>query len=130
MKKYNDKNPLTALLYSALISIGIIMIMALAAAVLAYFTSDPSGAAPILSLIALLLSGALGGIISVKLFGNTPLFTFIASALSLIPMIAAGLIIEGGMIGANVFLNYLAYLGITVLSAVITTRLSVKKKYY
>ncbi len=130
MKRYNDKNPLLTLLYSALMSIGIVIIMALAAAVFAYFISDPSEMTPLLSLISLLFSGVLGGVLSVKLFGNTPLLAFIASAVSLIPMIIAGLIIAGGMIGANVFLNYLAYLGVTALSAVISTRLRGKKKYY
>ncbi len=132
MKKYTSSNmsPLKSLAIGTAASLGIIAVLAFLSSLLSSFTADPTSLCAIMSLISLLASGAVYGIISYKLLNMAVTASLLSALISVIPMLIAGIMIKGGIPGANVFLNYLAFLGTVTLSSSLIRRLGAKKRYY
>ncbi len=128
--KFDLSNPAVSISAGAVTAVLSTVLTSLAGALVLSFTGDPARLFGIMSLAALFLSAVIYGIISSKLLKVTPLLSFLSALIALIPMLIAGLIIKAGLISPSVLLNYLAYLGIAVLTSVIAARIGKRRKYY
>lgn len=133
MKKYS-KNELS-LPITLLIGVGSMLVgVALSAfifAVISSLTADPGALTGILSLTSLLAAGAITSfILSKTIRGGGQLIAIISSAIAGLLMMVTGLIIKGGAVSLGVFVNYLAFIGISALFAFIAGKTGGRRKRY
>ena len=114
MKKTGNKY---VYLKGLLISVIMLPLFSLLAAFIAYSGEDPTGVIGTYSLIALLLSAAVSGFITSKMKGEGGWRTVLLTALTVVLiMLIAAVIITGGTPEISALMNYLCYIGISVLS--------------
>lgn len=79
-------------------------------------SDDPLSLIDLGSLITLLLGGAIASFIIARIFPDKKLLTVsLATLLFSLIMTLVGLAVTGGEVGARVFLNYLCYIGVSLL---------------
>lgn len=100
-------------------------------AVISSITKNPTALTGILSLVSLLVAGAVTSFILAKVIrdGGTLIAIVSSVAVSLI-MSVIGLIAKGGMISISVFLNYLAFIGTSSLFAFLAGKTGERKRRY
>ncbi len=116
---------------SAAISLGLCVaasllcagVISLILALAANSSADPTGKIGIFSLIALLISATLSGLVNGAMNRERGggFFALIALAVVALMMIAC-LIMTGGKIGAAAFMNYGCYIGVYILSALLAKK--------
>ena len=133
MKKHSKKElslPLL-LLIGSLISAALVICTSLVFTLVASLSKDPGGLIGIFSLLSLLLAGAGSGFTVSKLFRDGgALIAFLSAVITALIMSVIGLIVKGGAVPISVFLNYLAYLGISALFAFLATKFTRKKRKF
>lgn len=109
---------LTSLLVSSLSLIFVAVISSLIINML----KNPLGATDVGSLLVLLLSAALSGLVISRLGGDGKLLSVLLSSLSVSALLMLiGLILSEGAVGGRVILNYLCYIAIAVFAAYLGT---------
>ena len=98
---------------SFLIPIASLFLTTLICTVIAYFTEDPLSLVKPLSLVALILSAAVGAFVDTKLFGA--LRAIISSLILTVFLLCISLIVKGGAVEVGALINYLVYLGTSAL---------------
>ena len=135
MKKHNKKElGLTALmLIGTAGAVAAVFAMALLLALFSSFTEDPTSLTGAFSLLALLLAGAVSGFVTSKLCGDGgALIGSLSAVIAGCLMIITGLIWMKGALPFGVVINMLAFIGVSVVAAVIGRKLTRRKrrKYY
>lgn len=125
MKKHikNEKGFPALLTVGTLISLGTVGATSLVLALASSFTNDPTALTGALSLISLLASGVISAVINSR--KNAESGTLIATLSALVAaviMLAAGLIMKGGLVPFGTLLNHAAFVGISALAATLTKR--------
>ena len=132
MRKKGIKNihPTTAMLLGAAFAFLCYFILTLIFSAVSLLLDDPLGFVGIGAVAALIGSAIISSAVITKLRGEGGFLTALLSSLlfSLI-QILIGLIIAGGNISLGVFFNYLCYLAISALTALISGRKRKKIKY-
>ena len=99
-------------------SLGLILAASLIMSAIAYASDDPTGKISVFSLIALIASAVAGGFASAVLSPEYSLGrTAITSLITVLILILAGAIVDGGALGLSALMNYLCYFGISVLTS-------------
>ena len=118
-------NVFYSVLIGALISAAAMLILSALAAIIANMTKDPLSAIPIASLSATLCAAAVSGyIISRRAHEGKMLTAALSSLLLCLILLLIGLAVSGGALSGGVFLNYICYIGVSLIFA----KLGVKKK--
>ena len=121
MKREN--NVFYSVLFGAAISLGVLAGVSLLCAIIVNMTEDPLAASNLGALISLLVSAAISGIlISKRAQGSKMLIASLSSLLFCLTLLIVGLAISGGELSGRVFLNYLCYIGVALLSAKLATK--------
>ena len=121
----------------------LVILIETAAAILTFFaisfiftlfsslSENPTSLIGILSLVSHLVSGALFGFVTSRITGDGSKLSVPISALcTVLIMIAIGLIWSKGTTHISTLLNYLAYLGVTVIFSYLGRMRPKRKKYY
>lgn len=121
---------LPLLIISALAAALTIFAVAFILTLISSLTKDPTSLTGILSLLSLLIAGALFGFIATRIIRDGgALITFISAVITALIMSAVGLIWKGGEVPFDVFLNYAAYLGVVGICAFISQKMQMRKSY-
>ena len=133
MKKHSRKElslPILILISTGAI-MGAVAISTLIFSLIASLTDDPTSLTGIFSLLSLLVAGAAASFVIAKAVRDGgALIAVISSTLVSLIMILLGLIINGGSMHFGVFLNYLAFIGISALSTLLATKIGTRKRRY
>ena len=98
-------------------------------ALISSVTKDPTSLTGLLSLLSLIIAGALFGFTFSKLSGDGgAAITFASSVLTALIMSVIGLISRGGKVHFGVFINYLAYLATVALCAALAGKIGGGRK--
>lgn len=122
MKKHKRKElGLTSLiLLGAGFTIVTIVITSFIFAIISSFTKNPTALTGILSLVALLLSGAISGFVTSAANGEGgALIGILSTVVSALLILTVGLIWRGGALNLGMLLNLLAFIGISVLFSIL-----------
>ena len=111
---------------SFLIPIASLFLTTLICTVIAYFTEDPPSLVKPLSLVALILSAAVGAFVDTKLFGA--LRAIISSLILTVFLLCISLIVKGGAVEVGALINYLVYLGTSALFSYFATKSAGRKR--
>ena len=133
MKKHSRRElPLTSkLLIGTAVSVSSIALVSLLFTLISSFTKDPTSLSGILSLVSLLVAGTVSGFTNAKATtGGGVVIAALSSLLSSVLMLAIGFIIAKGSLPLGIFLNYLAYIGISTSFAALATKLGDKNRRY
>lgn len=119
-KRIKTKN--RGILFGVMIGFGIsvisMILLSVIASIIVYTQSDPLAIIDIVSLVVLLLSAALSGFTISKCTGEKKILVSTLSALALcLILFMVGTIATGGRATIQVLINYICYIGITVLFA-------------
>ena len=122
MKKHKRKElglvPLTLL--GTAFAILVIVSVTFAMSLISSFTKDPSSLTGAFSLITLLLAGGISGFVTSRANGDGgSLISIISALISAFLIIIIGLIWGKGMMNVGVFINTLAFVGVSILFAVL-----------
>ena len=131
MKKHKRKElGLTSLiLLGAGFALATVTATAFLLALISSFTKNPTALTGILSLIALLLSGAISGYVTSRVNGEGGSLIGILSAVICVFLITVvGLIWKGGALNLGMPLNLLAFIGVSVLFSILGSK-RLKKKH-
>ncbi len=111
--------PLMLLVGSGL-ALGILLLFTIALGLYAATTADPTALTGVMGLIALLGSGAVSAFINRRIFGEAGLMIALLSALLLsLLLLGIGLIASGGSLPPRCPVNYLCYMGVSLLSSLL-----------
>lgn len=111
-----ERGRFAEILISLLRSVLVFLAMSVIGALIVYFQTDPLGAADIASLVVLLLSGAVSGFLNARMTREGKLAVVGLSSLAFcLGLLLIGLIATGGGATLRVFLNYLCYIGVSLL---------------
>ena len=122
MKKHKRKElGLTSLiLLGAGFALATVTATAFLLALISSFTKNPTALTGILSLIALLLSGAISGYVTSRVNGEGgALIGILSTVVSALLILTVGLIWRGGSLNLGMPLNLLAFIGISVLFSIL-----------
>lgn len=112
-----------ALVFGIIISFLVLFITSLALAGLIMTTSNPVGSVKTVSLVALLVSGAISGFVISKRKGEGGFLASLLSALIFIGIIfALSLILTKGNVGGVVLMNGLCYLLVSAFSSLLAKK--------
>ena len=122
MKKHKRKElglvPLTLL--GTAFAILVIVSVTFAMSLISSFTKDPSSLTGAFSLITLLLAGGISGFVTSRANGDGgSLISIISALISAFLIIIIGLIWGKGMMNIGAFINTLAFVGVSILFAVL-----------
>ena len=120
MKRKHGENigSMKLLLLGALGSGILLAIVSFILALICMRMENSSGAANIMPLVALLITGAVSGFVISKIKGEGGVLTGVLSSLFFVlTLLIAALIITGGNVSAKCPLNYICYMGIASLFA-------------
>ena len=122
MKKHKRKElglvPLTLL--GTAFAILVIVSVTFAMSLISSFTKDPSSLTGAFSLITLLLAGGISGFVTSRANGDGgSLISIISALISAFLIIIIGLIWGKGMMNVGAFINTLAFVGVSILFAVL-----------
>ena len=117
-RKIGNISPLALLIGGALFEGAVYLISSFALALFSYNMNDPVGVAGLMSMIALVLSGSIGGALISRLredggIGIAALATLLLSLIFLL----VGIIRGGGSVSLSSLLSYLLMIGAAALSA-------------
>ena len=134
MKKHSKSElslPILLLIGSGAM-VGGVAISAFIFALISSLTKDPTALTGILSLVSLLFAGALTSFILTRVIRRDGgmLIAIVSATITGLLMSVIGLIMEGGSVNLNVFLNYLAFIGISGLFAFLAGKTNTKKRKY
>ena len=111
------------------ISLGTLFGVSLIMSAIAYSSPDPTGKIGIFSLVSLIISSLIAGLLHRRLYRGRGMGMGALTALATtLIMLIFGAIISGGHLGLSAVMNYLSYLGIGLLSALIPHREGGKRK--
>ncbi len=92
-------------------------------------TDNPTALLDVLGLWGLLASGAISGFINRRINKERGIgFAFLISLLLVLVLILVGLIVNGGALPLRCLINYLCYIGIYMLSALLGSRQGNKRR--
>ena len=113
---FGDMNVFVRVLIASAVMLVTVALSSLPVGLVIGMCDDPLSLIDIGSLITLLIGGATASLIIAKISPDKKFLTVSLSALlfSLI-MTLVGLVATGGEVGARVFLNYLCYIGVSLL---------------
>ena len=120
LKRKNGKKdlPLATVLTGLGVSISALLLCALTASIISFASKDPTAILPMLSLSALLLSGALSSALNARMRGTVCALTAAATATVLILIV--GLILSGGALSPAALMNCGCYVGVSALITVLS----------
>ena len=102
------------------VAVAALLLSALIASIIAYTSKDPTAMMPVLSLSALLVSGALSSFLNARACGTASALTSAAAAAVLI--LLSGLVISSGDLSAAALMNCGCYVGVSALITVLSKR--------
>ena len=116
-KKITD-NTLKSFLVSLGISALSLLAVAFVMALVAYSMENPTGNVALLSLVSLILSAIISGVVISRITGDggTRLVALSSLALMLI-LLLVGLVIKRGGVSSAAFMNYACFVGVSALAA-------------
>lgn len=117
-----QSNVFYSVIAGALISAAIMLMLSAVGALIANMTKDPLAVIPIASLSATLCAAAISGyIIAKRSKAGKMLTAALASLLLCLILLLIGLAISGGAISGSVFINYICYIGVSLIFAKLGT---------
>ena len=131
MKKYKRKElGLTALmLLGAGFAMAVTVAVAFTLAIISSFTDDPTALTGAFSLLALILAGAISGFVTSKVNGDGGvLIGVLSSVIAAALILIIGLIWNGGSLNLGVILNLASFIGVSVLSALLSKKFARKPR--
>ena len=132
MKKHKRKEfGLTALmLLGAAFALAVLMIVSFVLSLISSMTKDPISLIGALSLVALILSGAISGFVTSKVNGDGGvLVAILSSIISAFTILAIGLIWKGGAIKLSVPLNLTVFIAVSVIASLLGKKQPKKSKH-
>ena len=132
MKKHKRKEfGLTALmLLGAAFALAVLMIVSFVLSLISSMTKDPVSLIGALSLVALILSGAISGFVTSKVNGDGGvLVAILSSIISAFTILAIGLIWKGGAIKLSVPLNLTVFIAVSVIASLLGKKQPKKSKH-
>ena len=105
------------------------LLFSLVIAVISSFTENPGGLTDILSLVALVLSGAFCGVFTAKFGKRDSFFSAALVALAIVLIMLVICIIVNGKIGGGALMNYGCYIGMTLFSAFLGSKEKKHRKH-
>ena len=129
LKRKNGKKdvPLAPVLTGLGVSISALLLCALTASIISFASKDPTAILPMLSLTALLLSGALSSALNARMRGTVSALTAAATATVLILIV--GLILSGGALSPAALMNCGCYIGVSALTAALAKKRGKKARH-
>ena len=131
MNKHNkrEKGFPALLMIGAGVSLASVALTSFAMAIASSFTKDPTSLTGAMSLVSLLLAGVISAMINALRDGaGGALIATLSSAIAAVLMLAAGLVIKGGLLPFGTLINHTAFVGISALTAALTKRRPKKRK--
>ena len=131
MKKYKKKEfGLTVLmLFGAGFALAVTVAATLVLAIVSSLTSDPTALCGAFSLLALILAGAISGFVTSKANGEGGvLISALSSVITAAVILIVGLIWKRGAVNLGVILNVLSFIGVSVLSALLSKKFARKPR--
>ena len=105
------------------------LIISFVMALVSSFTDDPTSLTGALSLVTLLLSGAVSGFITSKANGEGgALVGTLSSVIAAALVLVIGLVCKAGRLNLGVFLNLIAFICTSVLSSLLGKKLVKKRR--
>ena len=118
--KANPSPAWARLLLTLAINLIALVAITLLSAVIAYCTEDPLALVKPLSLAAVILSAAASGFLASRLFGMGE--SVLGALIITLILFTVGLIAKRGAVEAGAVINYLSYIGTSVLFAYFATK--------
>lgn len=113
-----EHNVFLSVVWGAAISAVIMLALTLLCSVIVNMMSDPLAATDIASLAVLLVAAAVSGFVISRRAPEKKMLTASLSALLLcLVLIVIGLIVSAGALTGRIFLNYICYMGVSLLCA-------------
>ena len=132
MKRFKTKNMSfgSLILIGAAICLVMLIPVSLILTVISSFLKNPTSATGIISLVCVLISAALSGLVIARISdeGRLPV-SALSAVIAVSVMTVIGLLCKGGITTAGVFLNHSAYVALTVISAYFGRPRRKKRKY-
>jgi len=131
MKKQKRKElGLTPLmLLGAVFAVATVVVMSFLMAVISSLTKNPTSLTGALSLISLILAGAVSAFITSRVNGDGgTLIGILSSVISAFMITAIGLICKGGALTLGMPLNLLAFIGVSVIFSLLGKKRSNRKR--
>ena len=120
---------LQAILLGALLAAVAYLAATFAMSIISFGTADPTSLIGPLSLTALLVSGAVSALIITRVCGERGvLIALLSSLLLALVLLICGLVASGGSLPIRCPVNYLCYVGISVLTAFIGKKRSTRRR--
>ena len=116
-KRLFTNSHISPIFIAAPLTVAVIPIVSLIAAIIANMSSDPTKNLSLYTLAALIVAGAISGVVNTRIKGDGGLLfaTLIAVGVSLIMLIIS--LIVNGKIPASALMNYATYIGATLAAA-------------
>jgi len=119
-KKYIKSDGAIKFLICFGFSAAMIILCSFIMALIASASGDPTRMVGIYSLVAMIVSAALGGIFSGRMRGDGgTVYALLVALAVVIIMLLIALIVRGGKVGGSAFMNYGCYLGVSTLAAIL-----------
>ena len=126
--KSKQKTPIRVLTFGVIFSITTLGFLSLFATFILSKAENPLVSIKLTSLVVLLLSGAISGIVTAKHKGDLNFGLSILISVSVVLlMLAISLISAKGNVGGNVFMNYVCYFMIFIFFSFISRKRSVRR---
>ena len=120
---FGQGNVFYSVLWGALISAAALLSLLAVAAIIANMTADPLSAIPAASLSAALCAAAVSGYRISRRSNEGKLLTVALSSLLLcLVLLIVGLAVSGGKLSGSIFLNYICYIGVSLIFAKLGAR--------
>ena len=126
--KKND-SPLVSYLICFGAAVASVVLFSFIMALVASLTENPGGLTDILSLVALVLSGAFCGVFVAKFYKQNSIYfaALVSLAISLIMLVVC--IIVNGKVSGSALMNYGCYISVAVFSAFLGSREKKRRKH-
>lgn len=120
-------------IYALLIGVGIcaaaVLVISFVMTLISLTTSDPTALTEVMSLVALLLGGAVSAFINSKVKSEGGLVISLLSALTFVLLLLLiGLIMSGGALPFKCIANYLCYMGVSALTGFLGSRKRARRR--
>lgn len=129
IKKGRQRNPLISVSLGALLCAAMLGAVCMSASALSSSFDAPLAKVDPISLIALLVSGAASGLLLPKITSGKLLFPALSALMFVLVMLSVGMISEKGHLPVRCPVNYLCYMGVTVMCAYFMSRKKPKRRH-